>query len=365
MPHVLREAARRKLQTRLPLMPWYVDKFVNYKLPDSSPNTLLAYVGDYEMFFNWLMAEGLTTATAWRDIPLSVLETLRMDDVTAYRNFLATKEQQNGKQAEGRKLSALRSLFHYLSQIAEDEDFYPLLKRNIMAKLEMKRKLKAEDTAERLAGKLLQEHEILEFIEYVNARYLADVSDNPQAIYNYELNKERDTAIISLFLHSGLRVSELVNLDLQDVDFKEQIVRVYRKGQNDENVKLAVYFRKEAIPYLQAYLELRDLRYKPGRREPACFLALKNGQKVGTRMTKRAIQAMVEKYAQRFGKPYLTVHKLRHSFATDYYLDNDLYKTQKQLGHSSGDTTQIYTHLTDKTMAEAINRRRDAPTSDD
>ncbi|MNL84146.1 Tyrosine recombinase XerC [compost metagenome] len=73
-------------------------------------------------------------------------------------------------------------------------------------------------------------------------------------------------------------------------------------------------------------------------------------------MTKRAIQEMVIKYAKRFGKPYLSVHKLRHSFATDYYVRNDLYKTQEQLGHASPDTTQIYAHLTDKTMAEAIDR---------
>lgn len=73
-------------------------------------------------------------------------------------------------------------------------------------------------------------------------------------------------------------------------------------------------------------------------------------------MTKRAIQEMVIKYAKRFGKPYLSVHKLRHSFATDYYMRNDLYKTQEQLGHASPETTQIYAHLTDKTMEEAIDR---------
>lgn len=76
-------------------------------------------------------------------------------------------------------------------------------------------------------------------------------------------------------------------------------------------------------------------------------------------MTKRAIQEMIIKYAKRFGKPYLTVHKLRHSFATDYYLQNDIYKTKEQLGHASTETTEIYAHLTDKTMSEAIERRAD------
>lgn len=76
-------------------------------------------------------------------------------------------------------------------------------------------------------------------------------------------------------------------------------------------------------------------------------------------MTKRAIQEMIIKYAKRFGKPYLTVHKLRHSFATDYYLQNDIYRTKEQLGHASTETTEIYAHLTDKTMSEAIERRMD------
>lgn len=107
-------------------------------------------------------------------------------------------------------------------------------------------------------------------------------------------------------------------------------------------------------------MTLRQALYKPVKREKALFLAIANGKKEGERMTKRAIQEMVIKYAKRFGKPYLSVHKLRHSFATDYYLRNDLYKTQEQLGHASPETTQIYAHLTDKTMAEAIDNHKES-----
>jgi site-specific recombinase XerD len=117
-----------------------------------------------------------------------------------------------------------------------------------------------------------------------------------------------------------------------------------------------VYFRQEAVEDLKQYLALRETRYKAPKKEKALFLAIANGRPEGSRMTKRAIQEMVIKYAKRFGKPYLSVHKLRHSFATDYYIRNDLYKTQEQLGHASPETTQIYAHLTDKTMQEAIDR---------
>ncbi len=362
--NIIKAKDRKELDSRLPAMPWYIEKFINYKLPDLSPSSLLEYVRDYEIFLNWLMAEGLTEASDIREVPLSDLEKLRMDAIDNFRMSLATGVggHTNSKTTIVRKLSSLRSLFHYLSQIAEDEDFYPLLKRNIMAKVEIKRTHKPKDTAAKLEGKLLQEHEIAEFIEYVAHGYGEAVAANKQASYFHQLNKERDVCIISLILHSGLRVSEVVNLNADDLDLKKKLAYVYRKGKNDETFKTPVYFRQLAVQHLETYLELRPARYKAQRKEKALFLAIANGKKEGERMTKRAIQEMVIKYAKRFGKPYLSVHKLRHSFATDYYVRNDLYKTQEQLGHASPDTTQIYAHLTDKTMAEAIDRPNADPT---
>lgn len=358
--NVIKIKDRHELEKKLPLMPWYVDKFIHYKLPDLSPSSLLEYVRDYETFLSWLMAEGLTSAGSMRDIPLEDLEKLRMDSIDHFKMFLSTKkEQANSRTTISRKLSSLRSLFHYLSQIAEDDNFYPLLKRNVMAKVEIKRTHKPKDTAAKLEGKLLQEAEIAEFIAYIKTGYPGDVADNKQALYSYNLNNVRDVCIVSLILNSGLRVSEVVNLNVDDIDIKKKLAHVYRKGKNDETFKTPVYFKQEAIHGLLEYLELRTGRYNPSKREKALFLALANGKKEGERMTKRAIQEMVTKYAKRFGKPYLSVHKLRHSFATDYYLRNDLYKTQEQLGHASPETTQIYAHLTDKTMAEAIDRRKE------
>lgn len=358
--NVIKLKDRQELNRRVPSMPWYVEQFINYKLPDLSPSTLLEYVRDYETFFRWMMAEGLTEARNMKDIPLADLERLRMEAIDHYKMFLAAyKEKANSRTTISRKLSSLRSLFHYLSQIAEDEHFYPLLKRNVMAKVSIKRTHKPKDTAARLEGKLLQEEEIAEFLHYVREGYAHDLAGNKQALTAYERNKIRDTCIISLILHSGLRVSEVVNMNVDDVDLKRKLVYVFRKGANDETFKTPVYFRQDAVEDLSRYLEIRETRYNAPKKEKALFLAVANGKREGSRMTKRAIQEMVVKYAKRFGKPYLTVHKLRHSFATDYYLRNDLYKTQEQLGHASPETTQIYAHLTDKTMAEAIDRPRE------
>lgn len=358
--NILKVKDRIELDKRLPAMPWYVEKFINYKLPDLSPSSLLEYVRDYETFLKWLLAEGLTSASVMKEVPLEDLERLHMDSIDNYKMFLSTfKPETNNRVTISRKLSSLRSLFHYLSQIAEDEQFYPLLKRNVMAKVSIKRTHKPKDTAAKLEGKLLQEEEIYDFIHYLKSQYPIDIASNKQALYSYEKNKVRDACIIILILNSGLRVSEVVNLNVDDIDLKKRLAYVYRKGANDDTFKTPVYFRQEAIDDLRDYIAIREAAYRPARREKALFLAIANGKHEGTRMTKRAIQEMVIKYAKRFGKPYLSVHKLRHSFATDYYLRNDIYKTQEQLGHSSPETTQIYAHLTDRTMAEAIDHLKE------
>ncbi|MFB9329017.1 tyrosine recombinase XerS [Paenibacillus aurantiacus] len=359
--NIIKIKDRQELDRKVPAMPWYVEKFIGYKLPDLSPSSLLEYVRDYETFFSWLLAEGLAEGPAVRDVKLEELERLHMDSIDHFKMFLATrKEHANSRTTITRKLSSLRSLFHYLSQIAEDENFYPLLKRNVMAKVSIKRTHKPKDTAAKLEGKLLQEHEIDEFIRFIHEDYAIEVADNKQALYSYTQNRVRDTCIISLILNSGLRVSEVVNMNVDDFDMKKKLLYVFRKGKNDDTFKTPVYFRQEAIRELQHYIALRDSHYKAPRREKALFLAIANGKTEGSRMTKRAIQEMVIKYAKRFGKPYLSVHKLRHSFATDYYLRNDLYMTQEQLGHASPETTQIYAHLTDKTMSEAIDRQKES-----
>lgn len=355
---IQKAADRKKMDERVLGMPWFVQQFIDYKLPDLSPSTLLEYIRDYEQFFGWLRAEGLSQATKDTEVTLTELEVLRMESIVSYRLHLATRtEGTNSKITISRKMSSLRSLFHYLSQIAEDEDFYPLLKRNIMAKVEIKRTHKPKDTAAKLKGKILEEDELLEFIGYIAEGYGKDIGTNKQALYAYELNKVRDSCIASLILNSGLRVSEVVNLNMDDLDLANKLIYVYRKGNNDETFKTPVYFREQSKDDLEQYLKLRTVRYKTPKKEKALFVAIPNGKQEGNRMSKRAIQAMIIKYAKRFGKPYLTVHKLRHSFATDYYLQNDIYKTKEQLGHASTETTEIYAHLTDKTMSEAIEKR--------
>jgi site-specific recombinase XerD len=343
------------LEQRLPLFPWFVKQYIQHKLADLSPSTLLEYSRDFEMFFHWIIHEGLSPALCMDQISLPELEKLNLQNIDTYKLHLQLRNQ-NSIVTRERKLASLKSLFHYLSQIAEDEDHYPLLKRNVMAKLKTQRLTNAKLMASRLHGKILEDDsEIHDFSAFIARDYITQISDNPQALHYYQMNRVRDTAIVTLILASGMRVSEVVNLDIDDIDVNKKIANIHRKGSKDPGFKQSVFFTETGKASLVHYLQIRSTDYPHDRTEKALFLAIPRGASHAKRMSKRAIQQMVSKYASAFGKPMLTVHKLRHSFATSYYLKNDIYKTQKQLGHASTDTTELYAQLTDKTMEAAIN----------
>lgn len=117
-----------------------------------------------------------------------------------------------------------------------------------------------------------------------------------------------------------MRVSEFVNLDIDDINLTKKIAHIYRKGSKDLEVKQGVFFAEAGKEALTDYLRIRSAVYPHERTEKALFLAIPRGASQAKRMSKRAIQQMVSKYAAAFGKPMLSVHKLRHSFATSYYL---------------------------------------------
>ncbi len=353
--NVIKASDMKLLMQKLPDLPWFVQQFIEHKMPDLSPSTLLEYTRDYFRFFTWMIAEALTHAVSPAHITLNDLESLTSEQVDAFKLFLQI-QLNNSMSTRERKLASLKSLFHYLSQIAEDENQYPLLKRNVMAKLRTHRLLNPDIIVSRLQGKILEDdEEIACFLNYISSGYSQSISENKQAMHYYQLNRVRDLAIIHLILSSGLRVSEVVNLNVEDLDLNKRVVSIQRKGIQDQTVRQGVYFAEKAKPSLQAYLQTRLSHYRP-LKDKALFLAIPRGHDNGKRMSKRAMQQMVSKYANAFGKPYLTIHKLRHSFATSYYLKNDIYKTQRQLGHSSTETTQIYAQLTDRTMSQAIDR---------
>ncbi|PEB54563.1 tyrosine recombinase XerS [Bacillus sp. AFS098217] len=354
----IREQDRIYMKRLKEMMPWYVQKYVNRNERTLSPSTLLGYLRDYKIFFEWILREGFSKSNSIAEVPLTVLDELRIDDIEEnFLNYLAFENEIIGKQKNAtntinHKISSLRSLFYYLSNIAEDENFNPYLRRNVMAKIQISRKkIDIETKAEQISEKILFGDEIDEFREFIAEKY-GLLDHNTLALTRYKQNKERDLAIISLILASGLRIGEVANLKLADVDFVDNKVRVDRKGNKEKYVP----FSSIAATDLKMYLEIREKRYRVEKEQDTLFVTLQRTP-VAAPMKKRSMQTMIEKYAVAFGKPHLRAHILRHTFATRFHeTHKDLNMTKKQLGHESIQTTTIYTHVQDSRLQDAVEK---------
>ncbi len=168
----------------------------------------------------------------------------------------------------------------------------------------------------------------------------------------------RDRAILELLFASGLRVSELVNLNRDQINLDRMEFMVRGKGQKDR----PVFISSEAADWLTRYLKARTDNYKPLFIH---FSGTQNNLDEGayTRLTARSVQRLVKRYAKLAGiTKEVTPHTLRHSFATDLLINGaDLRSVQSLLGHSNIATTQIYTHITDpqlKKVHETFHRKK-------
>lgn len=342
----------QRIDEKLSDLPWYVTEFIDSKKRKLSPTTLLNYCHDYIIFFDWLIAESLTSSSR-KEINLETLELLTIREV---ENFLSFLDYQlgNKKLTINRKLSSLKSLFDYLQNKAETSDLKPYIQRNVMAKMDLNAIKESQETiANRIEGKILRKDDFELFRKFVAYDFGEKYKDNKRIFTFHQFNRERDTAIVSLILGSGLRLSEVAGINMDDLDMNKALVRVIRKGDKEQYV----YFSKQALMDLESYLEIREARYLPDKQENYLFIAAPVGRKgKSRRLTQRSIEKLIEKYATAFGKPSLTVHSLRHSFATRYHLENnDVPRLKNQLGHSSIQTTMVYTHLTDEEMRNAVN----------
>ncbi len=170
-------------------------------------------------------------------------------------------------------------------------------------------------------------------------------------------NGLRDRAILELLFSSGLRVSELVNLDVENVNLKRKEFMVRGKGEKDR----PIFISDDAVYWLKLYLEKRNDNSKP------LFIRYSGTKKVNLsgnyyRLTARSVQRLVARYALLAGiTKKVSPHTLRHSFATDLLMNGaDLRSVQAMLGHSNISTTQIYTHVTDphlKAIHEKFHRK--------
>ncbi|ESV54411.1 tyrosine recombinase XerS [Streptococcus agalactiae LMG 14747] len=353
-----RELLLEKIDELKAIMPWFVLEYYQSKLAvPYSFTTLYEYLKEYRRFFEWLIESGISNAEQLADIDLSVLEHLSKKDMESFVLYLRERPSLNtysNKQGVSqttinRTLSALSSLFKYLTEEVENEHGEPYFYRNVMKKVVTKKKKETlASRAENIKQKLFLGDETMAFLEYVDCEYENKLSNRAKS--SFRKNKERDLAIISLLLASGVRLSEAVNLDMKDLNLNMMVIEVTRKGGKRDSVNIAGF----AKPYLEAYIAIRQQRYKAEKQDIALFLTEYRG--VPNRIDASSVEKMVGKYSQDF-KIRVTPHKLRHTLATRLY---DSTKSQvlvsHQLGHASTQVTDLYTHIVNDEQKNALDK---------
>lgn len=353
-----REKLLEKIDELKTTMPWYVLDYYQSKLSvPYSFTTLYEYLKEYRRFFEWILESGISNVNQIADIDLSILEHLSKKDMESFVLYLRERPSLNtystnqgvSQTTINRTLSALSSLFKYLTEEVEDENGDPYFYRNVMKKISTKKKKETlAARAENIKGKLFLGDETMAFIEYIDKEYQNKLSH--RALSSFQKNKERDLAIIALLLASGVRLSEAVNLDLKDLHLNMMVIEVTRKGGKRDSVNIAAF----AKPYLEEYLKIRAPRYKAEKQDQALFLTEYRG--VPNRIDASSIEKLVAKYSQDF-KVRVTPHKLRHTLATRLYsATKSQVLVSHQLGHASTQVTDLYTHIVNDEQKNALDK---------
>jgi integrase/recombinase XerC len=287
-----------------------------------SIHTLRNYESDLLQFFDFLAPidkESKAEPTRQKEPNLKQIDHLTI------REWLATLHSDKKKKTSiARKLAALRTFFQFLVR----ESVIELNPAKLVATPRKEKKLPVHLSIE----------DAVRFVE------------TPDVETDFG---KRDRAILELLYATGVRVSELVQLDLRDIDFKNKLLRVFGKRRKERIVP----FGDPAAKALQEYLSVREsfLMNAPAAKRDAQPLVL-NYQ--GTRMTSRSVGRLVEKYIRLCaGIHDISPHALRHSFAT-HLLDSgaDLRDIQELLGHARLSTTQIYTHVSMEKLIEVYDK---------
>lgn len=353
-----REKLLEKIDELKTTMPWYVLDYYQSKLSvPYSFTTLYEYLKEYRRFFEWILESGISNVNQIADIDLRTLEYLSKKDMESFVLYLRERPSLNtystnqgvSQTTINRTLSALSSLFKYLTEEVEDENGDPYFYRNVMKKISTKKKKETlAARAENIKGKLFLGDETMAFIEYIDKEYQNKLSH--RALSSFQKNKERDLAIIALLLASGVRLSEAVNLDLKDLHLNMMVIEVTRKGGKRDSVNIAAF----AKPYLEEYLKIRAPRYKAEKQDQALFLTEYRG--VPNRIDASSIEKLVAKYSQDF-KVRVTPHKLRHTLATRLYsATKSQVLVSHQLGHASTQVTDLYTHIVNDEQKNALDK---------
>ena len=305
----------------------------------TTTKTRISYAYDIRIFFQFL----LDTNPAFkdhtlRDFKVDVLDQIKAVDLEEYMEYLKVyqskdKTETNGERGLKRKISALRSFYAYYYK-------RELIHTNPTVLIDVPKI--HQKTIVRL-----DTDEVAMLLDYIE--HCGESLSGQKRVY-YEKTKERDLALVTLLLGTGIRVSECVGLDIEDVDFKNNGIRVTRKGGNE----MIVYFGDEVAKALKNYLEVRSGITPIAGHEHALFYSTQR-RRIGV----QAVENLVKKYAREITTTKkITPHKLRSTYGTALYQETgDIYLVADVLGHRDVNTTKKHYAAIDD------NRRRKAATA--
>ncbi|WP_302118438.1 tyrosine recombinase XerS [uncultured Limosilactobacillus sp.] len=339
------------IQEELKNLPEYVNEY--YLGTNHAVTTTYQYLTEIRRFFDWLRSSGLVSVNSNKDLPINTLATLRRNDVMLYIDYLQHTTNAQGRlnspTSINRSINALRSLYKFLTVTADNNNGESYFDRNVMLKIDSLNDTKTLNyRAHTLASHMYRGEMKFDFINFIEKEYPNKC--DKRALPSYKMNKERDIAIIALILGTGVRVSEAANVNLADLNLKQSLLDVTRKGGQRDSVPIAPW----AVSYIQSYQSIRVQRYHALKKDTAFFLTLYHQQT--RRMTANAIEKMVKKYSTAFGHP-LTPHKLRHTLASEMYeVTKDQVLVAQQLGQKGTSATDLYTHVDQKQQRDALKQ---------
>ena len=315
------------------LNPEYVNSFLDYSavVLNKSPNSVKEYNYDLNMFLKYMKIDfKLTKENDFskiniKDFDIQTLKKITTNDINSFLSYLALN--QGSKPAtRARKISTIRIFFAYLFD-------QKLIDHNPAIGIKTPK----------------QEKRMPKYLSLDDSKKLLSVTADEN-----DENKERDYAIITLFLNCGLRLSELVGINISNIDFSENRLTVIGKG----NKERTIYLNKTCIKAIQDYLSVRPkegIKVDSKGSNKALFLSKRK-----ERISNRMVQYIVERELMKAGldtSKYST-HKLRHTAATLMYQYGhvDIRALQELLGHESIATTEIYTHVSNEQVRDAVER---------
>lgn len=315
--------------------PPIIQEFISYKsvIQGCSSKTVEEYVLDLKIFFKFLIASRCGISMEGEDfdqisidcVDLEMAQSVKTEDIYAFLMY-ATNTRNNQNSSKARKLSAIKAFYKYL--VAKRHYF----EENPAINIEAPKQRKA-------LPKYLSLEESLDLLEAVKN----DAESK---------NTVRDYAIITLFLNCGMRLSELVGINLNDLDRDLRSLRVVGKGNKERIIYLNDACRDALHPYIAERLSLAQ---STKLNTNALFLS-----RLEKRLSEKTVQWMVYKYLDLAGleSKHYSVHKLRHTAATLMYQTGnvDVRVLKDILGHEQLNTTQIYTHVSNESMEKAMSQ---------